>query len=195
MAYCTLAEVRALDTMSGSPAAYTDAMITEAIAYATARIDAETGTSWEYKTSTVTRDGNGFAAIDTGVLFVRAVTTSVEDGVSVSVVGWAGTDTGIIRRPTGTFPVSSTVGRNVVLTFTAGATSTAPDDIRFAARTLARWYCLQLLSRTPSNVLQTVTDMGTTTHVQPGGPFNNATALPEVNQVLRHRCHKVPGVG
>lgn len=183
-----------MDTINGAPAVYHDALINEAIAYATVLIDEETGTSWEYKAHTVTLDGNGLSCIDVGVLFVRSVTACTEDGAAATVTGWVGTDTGLVRRPSGTFPVG-TVGRNVVLSFTAGATATAPDDIRAACRRLSRWYCLQSLSRTPENALQTITDMGTVTHVQPGGPFNNATALPEVNQTLRRRCHKVPGVG
>ena len=198
MAYSTRAQVRALDTLSGSPAAYTDAMIDDGILWADLLIDAETGTSWEYKAHTVTRDGNGMASIDTGVLFVREITSSTEDGVAVSTTGWTGTETGWIRRATGSgvFPTAVT-GRNVVLVFTAGATSTPPADVAWASRTLARWYCLQLLSRTPANVLQTVTDMGTVTHVQPGGPFNNATALPDINQLFRraNRYHKVMGFG
>lgn len=194
MAYCTRAEVRALDVLQGSPAAYTDAMIDEAILWATQLIDLETGTTWEYKTQTVTRDGNASAVLDLGVIYPRAITSVTEAGVAATTTGWALTDTGLIRRPTGTFP-TAIVGRNIVVTFTAGVTAVAPPDIASACRALSRWYCLQLLSRTPANVLQTVTDMGTTTHVQPGGPYNNATALPEVNATLRRRNHKIPGVG
>ena len=121
MAYCTRAEVRALDTMFGSPETYLDAMIEDGILWADLLIDAETGTSWEYKTHTVTRDGNGLASIDTGVLCVRAITSSTEDGVAVSTTGWTGTEAGWIRRASGSgvFP-TAVVGRNVVLVFTAG---------------------------------------------------------------------------
>ncbi|MFN0028408.1 MAG: hypothetical protein ACKV2O_14700 [Acidimicrobiales bacterium] len=194
MAYATLEEVRALDVLRDQVNTYTNEMITEAIAYATTVIDMETATSWEYKAQTVVLDGNGCSEIDVGVLFVRAITSATIGGQSASITGWVGTPTGMVRRPTGTFP-SSTVGQNVSITFTAGATSTSPEDIRWAARTLARWHTLQALTRTPSNTLQTITDQGTVTHVQPGGPYKNITALPDVNQVLRRRCHKVPGIG
>ena len=186
-----------MDTIAENPAVYTDAMIDTGILLAEMLIDEVTGTTWEYKTKTITVDGDGTTELNTGTLFVRTITSATVDGVAETVTGWVGSDLGYIERGTGVFtvPTSTTLGRNVTVTFTAGATATAPADIAWCARTLAREHCLRERSRTPTNALQTVTDMGTFTHVQAGGPFNNPTSNPEVNQILRRRCHKIPGIG
>lgn len=191
MAYATRAEVRELEVLNKDAATYVDAQLDEGITFAEARIDQETGTSWEYKAHEVPVDGNGRSEIFVGVPFVRTVTACTVDGAAQVVTGWTGTEDGMVRRSDGgTFPTGSVV----VLSFTAGATAAPPDDIAWACRTLARWYVLQLHSRTPSNALQHVSEYGTVTLVQPGGPYQNATALPEVNAVLRRRCHRIPGI-
>lgn len=187
MAYTTNSEVGLGEPISGSG----DWLwgIGE-IELATARIDEETGTSWEYKPHTVTLDGNDRSAIFTGVIFVREITACTINGVAQTVTGWKGTDDGMVIRTDGSTFTSSTYGQNVVLTFTAGATATAPQDIKWACATLARWYAVQLSSKTPSNAISIANEYGTVQLAQPGkyGP----TSLPEVNAVLRRRCHKIP---
>ncbi|GGM48473.1 hypothetical protein GCM10012275_19290 [Longimycelium tulufanense] len=58
-----------------------------------------------------------------------------------------------------------------------------PVAIRWAVRTIARQWCIDLHSRIPDRSLQVNTDYGQVTLAQPGGPFR-PTSLPEVNAVL-----------
>ena len=193
MAYTDLATVRALDSLTGESATYTDAMITEGIAWAKDIIDTATGTSWEYDAGSVTLDGNGLSTIFTGVVNLRTLTDVTIDGDdTIDFSGWVVRTDGFVLRDTGTFP-TSTVGQNVVLDYTAGATSAAPDDIAFCARHLARWYVLRLLSQHPDNALSIQNEYGTVRLAQPDGNYG-PTSLPEVNAILRRRNHRPPVV-
>lgn len=189
MAYTTLSDVRALDSLTGEEATYTDAMLTEGIDWATVVIDTTTGTAWETKSQTVTLDGNDQTTIWTGVPDLQGVTSCTVDGDSQTVSGWTVTDDGLVRRDTGTFS-SSDVGQNVVLVVTYGAETSVPEDIAWCARTLARWYVLELLTQRPSNALSVQNEYGLVQLAQPGryGP----TPLPQVNDILRRRTHMPP---
>ena len=63
-----------------------------------------------------------------------------------------------------------------------GPTS-APEGVRWAARTLARHYLLALESRIPDRALSIQSDFGNIMLAQPGA-VGRPTALPEVNAVL-----------
>ncbi len=186
MAYANQSEVNLGEPINSDSGAWWTGL--GEIELAEARIDEETGTSWEYKTHTVTLDGNDRAEIFTGVIFVRSITSCTIDGVAQTVSGWKGTEDGMVIRTDGLLFTSSTYGQNVVLTFTAGATQTAPADIQWACMTLARWYVAQRMSKAPANALSVTSEYGTVQLAQPGkyGP----TSLPEVNAVLRRRCHR-----
>lgn len=191
MAYCTLAEVRALDVLAARPDVYPDGAIVEGIAWATATIDEETGTAWEPATRSVTVTGSGSDTQFVDVIHLRTVTACTVDGVAQVVTGWRVTDLGQVVR---TDDLTFTAGAVVVLTVTAAKTATAPADIAWAARTLARWYVLNLFSQAPQGAQRMTTDMGTVEFVNLG-PGRYATSLPEVNAVLRRRDHRRPGWG
>ncbi len=190
--YATLTEIRQLDMLAGNVDAYTDEMLQEGLDWATQRIEDETGTSWVYRTHTATVSGNGTNEVFVRRPFVRTITSCTIGGIAQAVTGWFGTDDGMVVRPDGVFPISAT-GSNVEFVFAAGATATPPADIRWAVRTLARWYVLNLLSKAPDNALSVAGEYGTVQLAQPGkyGP----TSLPEVNAVIARRSHRIPGVG
>lgn len=190
MAYTTEAEVRALKPLDDA-SKFSGAMIAEAIEWATVRIDEETGTSWELKTHTVSVNGNGLDRIWTGIPFLRSVTAVSVDGVAETIDDtWKVSVDGYVIRPSGVYTSGDL---NVSVTVTAGATTVAPEDIQWAARTLARWYLLRLVSVVPDNSIQVVTEGGTVMLAQPGkyGP----TSIPEVNTVLARRNHRAPSFG
>lgn len=192
MAYCSLAQVRAIEPLASDESTYTDAMILEGLLWAEQRIDQITGTSWAYKATTVTLDGNNKSYLWTGVKNLRTVTSCTIDGTAQTVDDWVVTLDGYVRRDSGYFTFTWP-GKNVSLSLTAGATSWVPDDIAWAAKILAVYYVLKLVSTIPDNTIQIVTEGGTVMLAQPGkyGP----TALPEVNAVLEARSHKAPRIG
>jgi hypothetical protein len=194
MAYAAVGDIRALDGISTSK--YTDATVQSAIDWATKRIDDYCGTSFEYKTFTITLDGNNHTTLFTSVLFIRSITAVTIDGVAVSSPGtkFSGTATGAIHRIDGDFYPASMYGQgeNVVITGTAGVTSAAPEDIKWACRTMARQWLLDLHSRTPDRSIQMANEFGQFVMAQSGGQ-GRPTSLPDVNTVLNQNKHK-PGM-
>lgn len=181
MAYATVATLRAMDGLVDA-VVYPDSMLQEGIDWATAVIDNYTGTSFEYKAFTVTLDGSNHEGLHLGVLFPRTLTSVTVDGVSQTTTGWVMEDYGRLLRSTGSFTYTFP-GRNVVVSGTAGMTATAPPEIAWAARTLARQYVLDLRSRIPDRALSIQSEIGNITIAQAGGS-GRPTSLPDVNAVL-----------
>ncbi len=195
MVYTTLAKVRALAGLVNETSAYPDAEIEAAILLTKVIIDDYTGTSFEYDTATIVLDGTGSTAIWTGVADLRTVTSATINGDAVSdVSGWkVHPGKGKIVRDTGVFTWDKQ-GQNVSIVVTAGATSTVPGDILYAANHLTRWFTMRPHSGTDENVLTTQNEWGTTRYAQPDGKFG-PTSLPEVNAILRRRRSRPPAIG
>lgn len=196
--YSALTDLRALEGLADS-AVYSDDTINEAIDWAEELVDRYTGTSWTAKAFTATLDGTGTARIrlvdDEGhpVLYPRTVTSATVDTVAQTTTGWVLRPEGVIVRDTGTF-ATATGGRNVVIAGTAGLTTTAPDDIAWCVRTIARQYLLDLLSRVTDRALQVQNDYGTVQLAQASTHPDRPTSMPEVNAVLARRRQMPPVV-
>lgn len=193
MAYTTIADVRQLDGMNDTTT-YSDADLTSAISQATILVDRYTGTSWEFNTFSVTLSGNNSTCIrlrdyeGRTVLFPQTITSCTIDGDAQTTTNWALHPHGLVERDTGTFGYTRP-GRNVVIAGTAGATSSAPDDIVWATEVLARHYALGLKSRIPDRALSIQNDFGTVRLSTPAP--NRASGLPEVDAVLERRRHRI----
>lgn len=195
MAYASLAEVRALDVLTGNEATYPDAALTEGIAWAKAVIDDYCGTTFEADAFTVTVPGTGARSVvlrdAAGYVLqhIQTITSATVDGTAVSdVTGWEAYPDGLVVRDTGTFPVP-TVGPNVTVSGTAGITSAVPEDIAWAARTLARQYVLELESKVPKREL-TAGEGGGFGPIAHAGAHGRPTNLPDVNARLRRHRHR-----
>jgi len=200
MAYTTLVIVRAMEGMVGETTAYPDATIATGILWAEELIDEYTGTSWTAKSTSMTIDGSGTSRLtledpydQRRVLFPRTVSAISVDGTDeISLVGsWALFPEGFILRDEGTFTYTWP-GRNVVITVTAGATTTVPEDIAYAARTIARQYALDQISRVEDRAVMLTTEMGTLRLSQPGSKY--PTGMPQVDAILNRRRHRPPSV-
>lgn len=189
MSYCTITNVRSVQGLD-DVSIYPDAIVTEAITQAEETIDAYTGTSFTYKAFTVTLDGTNSDAIRVPHLFLRTLTSVTVDGAAQTTTGWALHDDGYIVRGTGTFTYTHP-GLNVVITGTAGATSAAPAEIAWAARTLAIGNLLQLENRVPDRALAVQSEFGNIAVAQAGGQ-NRPTEYPAVNAVLNRHKHRPP---
>ncbi|MBM7770631.1 hypothetical protein JOD54_000835 [Actinokineospora baliensis] len=78
--------------------------------------------------------------------------------------------------------------------YTGGAWTTQappPVAIRWAVRTIARQWCVDLHSRIPDRATAVTTEFGQTTLAQAGGPWR-PTSLPEVNAVLNRWRSRAP---
>jgi len=196
--YCTIAEIRALEEMDDETA-IPDDTITEAIDYAEELIDRFTGTSWVYKSYSLTLTGNGKDSIrmvdDEGrtIMFPRTIASCTIDGTSQTTANWALHPEGIITRDSGAFTFKHP-GRNVVISGTAGLTSSAPQDIAWCARTIARQYLIELVSRLPERATGLNTPDGNIMLAQASAHPDRPTSLPDVNARLVRRRQRGPGV-
>jgi hypothetical protein len=193
MAYAVVADVRGLDGLSDT-AVYPDATLQSGIDFATGLIDGYCGTSFESKTFTVTRDGTGRVDLYIGVLYVVTLTSVMIDGVSVPTSSFLARPEGVLVHTAGIF-TPSLYGLNVIVSGTAGVTTTPAEDIKWATRTIARQYALELHSRIPSRALQVSNELGQfEMRAQAGGP-GRPTSLPDVNVVLNRNKHKAGNMG
>ena len=193
MAYTTIAVLRAMDGLDDATT-YPDAALTAAIAQASVDIDRYTGSAWEYTVFEVTLTGNNSSTIQLKdyegrvTLFPHTLTSCVIDGTSQDVSCWALYPSGVIARDSGSFGYTAP-GRNITVSGTAGATSTAPADIVWATEQLARHKALGLKSRIPDRALSIQNDLGTVRLSTPAP--NRATGLPEIDAVLERRRHRI----
>nr|BEK66836.1 hypothetical protein KPHV_40630 [Kitasatospora purpeofusca] len=72
-------------------------------------------------------------------------------------------------------------------------TDAPPETIRWCVRTLARQYCLDLVSRIPDRALQLQSEFGSVQLAQAGGTWR-PTSLPEVNAHLNRYRVRLPFV-
>ena len=184
MAYCTRAELRALDGL-GDSSVHSDADLDIAIVFAKETIDDYCGTSFgsvvsaAFDSFSVTVDGTGHDNVKLRglsgalVMFPRTITAASVDGVAV--------------------PDSVTYtlrGLNVVISGTAGFTDEPSASIAWAARSIARFWLVSLNSRTPERALQLTTSDGSfEMRAQAGGNAARPTAMPDVNAVLSRNRH------
>ncbi|MFE9256502.1 hypothetical protein [Streptomyces sp. NPDC006879] len=70
-------------------------------------------------------------------------------------------------------------------------TDAPPETIRWCVRTLARQYCLDLVSRVPDRALQLQGEYGSIQLAQAGGTWR-PTSLPEVNAHLNRYRVRLP---
>jgi len=203
MAYTSLAGLRALDGL-GDSATFPDSSLDAAAAYAERTIDRFCGTTFgdittpAYRPYSVTVDGNGQAAIrlvdveGEPVLYPRTVTAAHINEVADSAITYTVQPYGAIYRHSGVWSRSTNVGgQNVTITGTAGVTNTTPEDIAWAARTIARFWVLQLHSRTPDRAINLTTPEGSFEVRAQAGGVGRPTPLPDVNSVLNSNRHRL----
>jgi hypothetical protein len=190
VAYAVVSELRALDGLADT-GVYPDATLQQGIDFATELVDSYCGTSFEAKAFDVTVDGNGAGRLYVGVLHIRTITAVTFDGVAQTAADFVGRPDGVVASKAGLFPVAL-YGPNVRVQGTAGVTTTPGERIKWAARTIARQYALDLHSRIPSRALSVTNELGNfEVRAQAGGP-GRPTNLPDVNAVLNSNKHK-PG--
>lgn len=191
MDYTTIQAVRSL----GGCEDFTDAEVEEAVDYAEFVVDDTTGTSWTYKPFSLTLTGSGSSTLrlvkNDGrlVLFPRTLTAVSIGGEAVDSGAyslWGLQDHGAIVKGGGCFP-SSTVGGNITITGTAGLTSSAPVDIVYCTKRIARHFLLESTSRQPETVTSIQSPDGNLTLAVASAHPDRPTALPEVNARLIRR--------
>ncbi len=190
--YATPAEVRNMDSILGEATTFPAADLVDAIDYSAAIIDDYTGASWVQRYHHFTLNGTDTDTIRVPVMFPTTLLSASINGSALSaskVSEVALFDDGTLQRKSDLWDYT-TPGNLVVIEVEAGVGTVAPNDIRWAARTLARYHLLEQVSRIPDRAISVASEFGQIQLAQPG--MNRPTPLPDVNVVLNRHRHRGP---
>ncbi len=191
-AYTYPAEVRGMSSIAGETDTFTAADVVEAISYATAIIDDYTGTSFVQRYHRDVLNGTSTDTIRVTAMFPETLLSVTIDGTAVSsskLNEVALFEDGTLVRKSDVFTFTQP-GNGVAIEYEAGVSTTAPADIRWAARTLARYHLLEQVSRIPDRAISVQSEFGQIQLAQPG--MNKPSPLPDVNTVLNRHRHRGP---
>ena len=190
--YTVPAEVRAMDSISGESATFSAADVVEAINYATELIDDYTGASWVQRYQRDVMNGTNGQTIKVRRMFPQTLLAASVDGTALTsdeISDVALFENGQLTRKDKTWTYTEP-GNLVVIDYEHGVSASAPPDIRWAAKTLARYHLLEQVSRIPDRAIAVQSEFGQIQLAQPG--MNRPTPLPDVNVVLNRRRHRAP---
>jgi hypothetical protein len=157
--------------------------------YATNIIDDYVGAPFVQRYKRDVLNGTGDQSIRVSEMYPTTLLAASIDGTALTaseISDCALFEDGSIMRKDKTWTYTLP-GNKVILEYEYGSDTTAPEDIRWCARTLAAYCCLELLSRIPDRAVQIQSEFGSITLSQPGG-FTRPTPLPDVNVILvKHR--------
>lgn len=179
--YTNSTRVEEAEDISGVSASW----VTEAIDIAEALIDQETGTSWTHVQQTISLVGDGSTIVVPDILYIQSVDTVTVDSVDVTA--------SVVVRDGGQLYLSSgwTTDKDVSITITAGATSSAPDDIVQAATIEAQVRVRDRLRQGGPyhSFAQVNNEHGQVIPMRPGGKYGFSSS-PVVNAIVKNRCQR-----
>ena len=190
--YATPAEVRAMDSILGEATTFPLADLIDAIDYSAAVIDDYTGVSWVQRYHRFVLNGTDTDTIRLPVMFPTTLLTASVDGSALSsakIAEVAMFDDGLLQRKSDLWDYTDP-GNLIVIEVEAGVDTRAPNDIRWAARTLARFHLLEQVSKIPSQAISVQSEFGQIQLAQPG--MNRPSPLPDVNVILNRHRHRGP---
>ena len=190
--YATPSEVRGLDSLTGESSAYPTADLVSAITWATTVIDDYCGCSFVYRFHRDVLDGTDAENLKLSHLFPQTILSGSIGGTALTATQINNLNkykSGVIVLKDDTWTFTDPGGQ-VIVNYEAGFSKTPPPDIAWAARTLSRFYVLELKNRVPSNAISVTNEFGNVQLAQPG--MNKPTPLPDVNTILNRHRHRAP---
>ena len=190
--YTTPAEVRALDSLSGESATFSAADVVEGITYATSIIDDFCGASFVQRYQRDVLNGTNNQTITVRRMFPQTLLAASIDGTaltSAEIADVALFENGQMTRKDAIWAFTQP-GNLVAIEYEHGVGSTAPSDIRWAAKTLARYHILEQRSRIPDRAISVQSEFGNIMLAQPS--MARPTPLPDCNVVLQRHRHRAP---
>ena len=190
--YATPAEVRAMDSILGEATTFPLADLIDSIDYATAIVDDYTGASWCQRYHRFVLNGTASDLIRLPVMFPTTLLSASINGTALTsdeISEVALFDDGLLQRKSGIWDYTDP-GNLVVIEVEAGVGTVAPNDIRWATRTLARYHLLEQVSRIQDRAISVQSEFGQIHLAQPG--MNRPSPLPDVNTVLNRHRHRAP---
>ena len=192
--YTTPAEIRGLDSISGETGTFPAADVGDAITYAEQIIDDYVGAPFVQRYQMDTMNGTDTQVIKGTKMFPTTLLAASIDGTALSATEISNTalfEDGTMRRKDSIWAYTE-AGNNVVLEYEYGSSTYAPNDIRWCARTLARYHLLEQVSNIPDRAISIQSELGQIQLAQPS--MNRPTPLPDVNVILNRHRHRAPTV-
>lgn len=192
--YAVPAEVRGLDSISGETATFPAVDVVAAINYAESVIDDYCGASFVPRFRREVLSGTNSQTLKVSEMFPTKILSASIDGTSLTageIADVALLASGELVRKGATWTFTEP-GLKVIVEYEHGANVQAPDDIRWAARTLARYHLLEQVSRIPDRAISVQSEFGNIQLAQPG--MNRPTPLPDVNVILNRHRHRAPSL-
>jgi len=190
--YATPAEVRQMDSILGEATTFPLADLIDAIDYSAAIIDDYTGASFVQRYHRFVLNGTDSDLIRLPVMFPTTLLSASINGAALTAAEISEValfDDGLLQRKSDTWTYTDP-GNLVLIEVEAGVGTVAPNDIRWAARTLARYHLLEQVSRIPDRAISVQSEFGQIQLAQPG--MNKPSPLPDVNTVLNRHRHRAP---
>ena len=190
--YTVPAEVRAMNSIEGESATFSAADVVEAITYAAAIIDDYCGASVVQRYQRDVMNGTNGQTIKVRRMFPQTLLAASVDGTALTaseISDVALFENGQMTRKDKTWTFTEP-GNLVAIEYEHGVGSVAPPDIRWAAKTLARYHLLEQVSRIPDRAISVQSEFGQIQLAQPG--MNRPPPLPDVNVVLNRHRHRAP---
>lgn len=185
--YFTIAEFRQF-MPDMDEANYPDERVTFAQDAVEATIENVCGTSFVARTVTETVSGSGGNGITLGSRFVISVTSVTENGVLQSGYTYAFKFGVLERKATGSYwPTVWVPGdQNITVVYTAGYSSTCPDDLKLAAMEATRDKVMQLRERSgkPSERATSITNEFGNFAMSVADDDEHPTGIPSVDAVI-----------
>ena len=191
--YATPAEVRAMDMIENEATVFPAAELVAAIEYATDLIDDYCGAPFVQRYQRDVLNGTNSQVLRVTQMFPETLLAASIDGTSLTATEISNTglfQDGTMMRKDGVWSYTSP-GNLVVVDYEYGSGVTAPSDIRWACKTIARYHLLEQVSIIPSRAVQIQSELGSITLSQPGG-LNRPTPLNDVNVILNRHKHRAP---
>jgi hypothetical protein len=192
--YTTPAEIRGLDSISGETGTFPAADVVDAIIYAEQIIDDYVGAPFVQRYQMDTMNGTDDQVIKGTKMFPTTLLAASIDGTALSATEISNTalfQDGTMKRKDAVWAYTE-AGNNVVLEYEYGSSTYAPNDIRWCARTLARYHLLEQVSNLPTNAISIQSELGQIQLSQPS--MSRPTPLPDVNVILNRHRHRAPTV-
>ena len=192
--YTTPAEIRGLDSISGETGTFPAADVVDAIIYAEQIIDDYVGATFVQRYQMDTMNGTDDQVIKGTKMFPTTLLAASIDGTALSATEISNTalfQDGTMRRKDSVWAYTE-AGNNVVLEYEYGSSTYGPNDIRWWARTLARYHLLEQVSNLPTNAISIQSELGQIQLSQPS--MSRPTPLPDVNVILNRHRHRAPTV-
>ena len=190
--YTTPAEIRAMNMIEGESATYTLSDLVNSISYATEVIDSYVGVPFVYRYHRDVLDGTNHQDLKLTKMFPQVILAGSIGGTALTATQISNLNkykSGVIRLKDDVWAFNNPGGQ-IKIDYEYGSSKTPPPDISWCARTVARFWLLEMNSRIPDQATSISSEFGNIQISQPGQ--NRPTGIQSVDTILNRYRQRAP---